>query len=230
MSHVITNGLKSAFFIAITLFCAATSFLFFVSTFAVGGEVLSNTIATALLNGALGVLVLDFAALTWLRIYLNGSDNNTLRTIAIVGAVIGLVGSSVTSLAYLMLIASAGTFPETWRTWIQWALALIAVSHFVLVFLSYWKSTQSKIDEKVAEMLAEGTEEMLKLANQNFREALPGLAQQNANELTRMLAARFSAIAALPNTNTQPGPDPPHQPGPSPNGHMEMEEGQVEGN
>ncbi len=79
----------------------------------------------------------------------------------------------------------------------QWAIAVIIVIHFILVFLSQYRATSAKIDEKTADMLAEATDEMLTLTEQSFRDNIPALANQQAGELTRLLAGRFANLSAM---------------------------------
>jgi hypothetical protein len=142
------------------------------------------------------VLVLDAAAIAWLRIYLNGSDNNALRAIAIVGASVAMVGSALTSLLYLVMVSTAAeTLGPELRQYTTWALAGLIVLHFVLVFLSGYKATSAQIDEKTADLMSQATEETLKLTEEYFRGAIPGLAQANARKLTERLAGQFATLS-----------------------------------
>lgn len=197
MKQSTASGLKKLFFVIITMLSMATSFLFFVDVFSIGNGLIEDNIISVLLNGTIGVLVLDVAAIVWLRVYLQASDNNDLRAIAIVGAIIGMVGSAITSLAYLLMSASNTVVQPEIQIYAQWAIAVIIVIHFVLVFLSQYRATSAKIDEKTADMLAEATDEMLVLTEQSFRDNIPALAKQQAGELTRLLAGRFANLSAM---------------------------------
>ena len=195
MSNSLTSGLKKVFFALIVGLSALTSFGFFVETFSLGSGILPDNALTVLINGLVGVLVLDVAAMIWLRIYLNGSDNNDLRGIAIIGASISVAGSAASSFAYLVMMSTASdTFGPELRQYTTWAIAGLIVLHFLLVFLSGYRATSARVDEKTAELMSEATNETLKLTEQYFRDSIPQLAQANANKLTEQLASRFSTL------------------------------------
>jgi hypothetical protein len=142
----------------------------------------------------------------------------------------GVIGSALSSLAYLLMVSSGYTVPERLAVYTQWAMAAVIVAHFLLVFLSSYRATSARIDEKTAAMLSEATDEMLLLTEQEFRRLIPGLARQNAEQLTQELATRFSGLSALqalqepqslpaPSSPArEPGP-PQSQPAPAANGH-----------
>ena len=198
MKQSFAIGIGRAFVTAIALVSAATSFLYFINVFSFAEGFLSGALAL-LLNGLLGVLVLDGAAFAWLWIYLQDSDNNTTRAIAAFGILVAVIGSIAASYAYLVLFAARQPLVdvENLYTATIWLMATIIVIHFSLVFLRQYKNTSAKIEEKTAEMMAEATEEMLKLTDDYFKTRIPGLAQANAQKLTRQLAARFATLSVL---------------------------------
>lgn len=226
MSNSAANWIKRAFFAAIVLLSASTSFLYFVEVFSFGRGLVEDSMISVLVNGAIGVLVLDIAALAWLKIYLQAADNNELRFFALAGASVGVIGSALASLAYLLMVSSGYAVPERLAVYTQWAMAAVIVTHFLLVFLSSYRATSARIDEKTAAMLSEATDEMLLLTEQEFRRLIPGLARQNAEQLTQELATRFSGLSALQALQEpqslpairEPGP-PQSQPAPAVNGH-----------
>ena len=199
MKSSLASGLKKVFFVLITLLSMATSFLFFVEIFSFRGAVTAGdnmAIVSTLFWGAVGVLVLDGAALVWLKTYLGASDNNAERALATVGMVVGFVGSALSSLAYLILVAGNSiTVDPSWGQYVTYAMAVIIVIHFGLVFLSSYKSTQAQIDERAASMLAEATDEMLIQTEKMFRADIPVLAKANADQLSNRLAARFTNVS-----------------------------------
>lgn len=196
MSNSLTAGIRRTFFGVIVILSAATSFMYFVETFSLGRGLLPSNTVTVLVNGLVGVLVLDAAAIAWLRIYLNGSDNNALRAIAIVGAAVAMVGSALTSLLYLVMVSTAAdTLGPELRQYTTWGLAGLIVLHFVLVFLSGYKATSAQIDERTSDLMSQATEEMLKLTESYFRESIPSLAHDNARKLTERLASQFSTLS-----------------------------------
>jgi len=198
MKQSFASGIGRAFVVAIALVSAATSFLYFINVFSFGEGYLSGAIVL-LINGLLGVLVLDGAAFAWLWIYLNDSDNNTTRAIAAFGILVAVIGSIAASYAYLILFASQQPLIDTENLYMAtiWLMATIIVIHFGLVFLRQYKNTNAKIEEKTAEMMAEATDEMLKLTDDYFKARIPGLAQANAQKLSRQLASRFATLSAL---------------------------------
>lgn len=225
MSFSMAVFTKYLFFGIIIVLSAATSFLFFVEVFQFGRGFIIDPFWSAILTGIIGVLVLDGAALAWLKIYLSGSDNNDLRALAAVGAGIGVVGSAISSFAYIVMVAAEGYQPGSdLRTYVQVAMAGIIVVHFVLVFLSGYFSTSAKIDERAAEMMSDATEEMLDLTEADFRAQIPRLAQSNADRMVRELAGRFSTLAIFDASNDAPRQELPQpqreraEQG-SPNGH-----------
>lgn len=232
MTSSLARYIKIAFFSIITLLSAATSFLFFVEVFRFGRGFIADPFWSAILTGAIGVIVLDGAAIAWLKIYLGASDNNDLRALAAIGAAIGMIGSALSSFAYLVMVAAEGYQPgDNIRAYVQIAMAAIIVVHFVLVFLSGYLSTSAKIDERMAEMMSEATDEMLTLTETYFREEIPHLARTNAKALTRGLAGNFTSLTAF-DAKRLPPPDlsdstyetPPHANGRTPeqgaaNGH-----------
>lgn len=195
MSNSAATWIRRVFFGAIVLLSASTSFLYFVEVFSFGRGLVEDSLISVMVNGAIGVLVLDIAALAWLRIYLQAADNNELRFFALTGAGVGVVGSALSSLAYLLMVSSGYAVPERLAVYTQWAMAAVIVIHFLLVFLSSYRATSAKIDEKTAAMLSEATDEMLLQTEQEFRRLIPGLARQNAEQLTQELAARFSGLS-----------------------------------
>jgi len=210
--HSLASGVKRLFFAAIVLLSASTSFLYFVAVFSFGTGLVHDNVTSVLLNGAIGVLVTDAAAIAWLTIYLRASDNNDLRNLALIGAAVGVTGSIIASLAYLLLVAGdAYAITANMRAWTQWALALIIVIHFLLVFLSNYKATSAKIDERTAALLSDATEEMLVLTQQAFQERIPTLAQNNADILTRELAGRFASLTAHDSQRSLSSTPPPEQ-------------------
>jgi hypothetical protein len=207
------TGIKKIFFVVIAGLSMATSFLYFVEVFSFGRGLINETWVSVLVNGIVGVIVLDAAAIAWLKIYLGASDNNSVRALAAFGMIIGVIGSAVSSFIYLLLSANNYTISPDMRLYTQIAMAAIIVIHFLLVFAGGYTSTSAKIDEKTSEMLAEATNEMLTLTEEYFRQAIPGLAQQNARKLTDKLRGQFSKLsvdttepAALP----QPAQQYPH--------------------
>ena len=214
MSVEFANGIKKIFFTVIAILSMATSFLYFVEVFSFGEGIVSSTWVSVMVNGVIGILVLDLAAMAWLKIYLQASDNNTLRTLATVGFVIGFVGSAVASFAYLLTVASGYQMTGDARIYTQLAMAVVIVAHFALVFLSIFKATSAKIDEKTASLLSEGTEEMLKLTDDYFRELIPALAKQNARKLADELKTKFTSMSALTGDDAEGQPQ--ALPAPSP--------------
>lgn len=208
MQSTAAKYIKGVFFTVIVLLSAATSFLYFVEVFSFGRGLLEDTLIAVLLNGLIGVTVLDAAAIAWLKIYLGASDNNELRTFAAAGMIVAMIGSALSSLAYLLMVSSGYVIPPKLATYTQWAMAGIIVFHFVLVFLSAYRATQARIDEKAAEMLSEAQEEMLKLTEQEFRLRIPDLAKTNADALTRLLAGRFASLSSLQLPKQQALPTP----------------------
>lgn len=195
MTNSMAGFIKYAFFLVIIILSAVTSFLFFVEVFQFGRGFIFDPFWSAVITGAIGVIVLDGAALAWLKIYLGAADNNNLRALAAIGAGIGVIGSAVSSFAYLIMIAAEGYQPGSeMRTYVQVAMAVIIVAHFLLVFLSGYMATSARIDEKVAEMMSEATDEMLTLTDEYFRAQIPRLARNNAERLTRELAGRFTSL------------------------------------
>lgn len=204
MKSSFASGLKKVFFVAISLLSMATSFLFFIEIFHFGDSAASGDgwgVASTLLTGFIGVLVLDAAAIVWLKVYLGASDNNSVRAIAMTGSGVGFVGSALSSFAYLILIASDIPVNPDWSSYVTYAMAVIIVVHFALVFLSQYKSTQAQIDEKTSAMLSEATDEMLKLTEERFRQSIPGLAAVNADQLTQMLAGQFTNLSVFAGQN-----------------------------
>lgn len=193
MTDSLTSGLKKLFFGLIVALSCLTSFGFFVETFSLGRGILPDNALSVLINGAIGVLVLDVAALVWLRIYLKGSDNNDLRAIAIVGAAVSMAGAATSSFAYLVMMSTAAdTFGPELRQYATWGIAALIVLHFLLVFLSSYRATHARVDEKTAELVSEATDETLKLTEEYFRASIPTLAKANAEKLTDRLASQFS--------------------------------------
>ncbi len=229
MKNEIANGIKKLFFTIIALLSMTTSFLYFVEVFSFGRGLVSDTWMSVLINGTVGVIVLDIAAIAWLKIYLGASDNNTVRALAATGFIIGLIGSAISSFAYLFSVADDFYLPPNMRVYTQIAMAAIIVIHFVLVFLSQYKSTQARIDEKTAAMMSEATEEMLKLSEEYFRASIPGLARQNAIKLTERLRGQFAKLTpdelaapltvAMGDSDQRTAvPEPSPSPSPNPNG------------
>lgn len=198
MKRSFAIGIGRAFATAVAVVSAATSFLYFINVFSFGEGLLSGTLAL-LINGLLGVLVLDGAAFAWLWIYLQDSDNNTTRAIAAFGILVAVIGSIAASYAYLVIFAAQQPLIDTGNLYTAtiWLMATIIVIHFALVFLRQYKNTSAKIEEKTAEMMAAATDEMLKLTDDYFKARIPGLAQANAQKLTRQLAARFATLSVL---------------------------------
>lgn len=196
MSNSLTAGIRRTFFAVIVALSAATSFMYFVETFSLGRGLLPSNALAVLVNGSVGVLVLDVAAIAWLRIYLNGSDNNALRAIAVVGAAVAMAGSALTSLLYLVMASTAAdTLGPELRQYTTWALAGLIVLHFVLVFLSGYKATSAQIDERTSDLMSQATEETLRLTEEYFRAEIPSLAQANARKLTDRLAGQFATMS-----------------------------------
>lgn len=195
MSNSMAEFTKKMFFAIIIALSAATSFLFFVEVFQFGRGFIIDTFWSAIITGVIGVIVLDGAALAWMKIYLGAADNNNVRALAAIGAAIGIIGSAVSSFAYLIMVAAEGYQPGSdLRTYVQVAMAAIIVAHFLLVFMSGYYATSAQIDEKTAEMMSAATDEMLILTDQYFRAQIPRLAQDNAQQLTRTLAGRFASL------------------------------------
>ncbi len=232
MKYEMTKFIKAAFFGVIAILNAATSYLFFTELFVIGGGLVSSNVS-GLVNGLLGVLVLDVAAYSWLRIYLKSADNNSLRAIAAVGAIVSAIVSAAVSLLYLIMIAAIGfDFPPSWTTYSQIGIALVIVMHFGLVFASLYMTTDSKIAERVAAMKGDATDEMLNQAEAEFAVLAPQLGAQLSADLLAdvqrdILAARtgteLAATAVRPNLErthlTGHGPDAAIVPAPPMNGH-----------
>lgn len=217
MKQSFAIGIGRAFITAIALVSAATSFLYFIHIFSFGEGFLSGPLAV-LINGLLGVLVLDGAAFAWLWIYLQDSDNNTTRAIAAFGMLVAVIGSIAASYAYLVLFAARQPLVDVGNLYSAtiWLMATIIVIHFALVFLRQYKHTSARIEEKTAEMMAEATDEMLKLTDDYFKARIPGLAQANAQKLTRQLAARFATLSVLTQLEEEAPALPTGQPEPVP--------------
>ncbi|MCW7072195.1 MAG: hypothetical protein OCU12_07740 [Methanophagales archaeon] len=201
MKTSMASGLKKIFFVAISILSMITSFLFFIEIFQIGSSVSSGdswAIASTLITGFVGVLILDVAALVWLRVYLGASDNHDERALATAGMAIGFIGSALSSFAYLILVASTSVAVDpAWQQYVTYAMALILVIHFSLVFLSSYKSTAAKIDERTSEMMAKATEEMLTLMEEDFMARIPGLAKINAHKLSQRLTQQFSSLTVF---------------------------------
>ena len=211
MKASFASGLKKAFYVAITLLSMATSFLFFTEIFSFRGAVATGNnmaIVSTIFWGVVGVLVLDGAALVWLKTYLAASDNHAERALASFGMGVGFVGSALSSLAYLILVAGNNvTVDPSWGQYVTYVMAGIIVTHFALVFLSSYKSTQAQIDERTASLLADATEEMLVQTEELFRANIPHLAQQNAGQLSNKLAARFTNLSFATAQQTANNPE-----------------------
>lgn len=200
MKQSMSSGLKKTFFVIISGISAITSFFFFTLIFDFVGVTEAGDAAGiigVIVTGLVGVIVLDGAAIVWLKIYLGASDNNDERSLAVIGMAVGFTGSALSTLSFLIMFASDVEIPANYSSYITWAMAVITVVHFALVFLSSYKSTQSKIDEKISEVLADGIDEMLKLTEQDFREQIPNLAQENASRLVQKMAGQFAGLSVF---------------------------------
>lgn len=211
MTRELANGIKKIFFVVITLLSLSTSFLYFVEVFSFGRGLITDTIVAVIINGSIGVIVLDGAAIAWLKIYLGASDNNTVRTMAAVGMTIGVIGSAVSSFAYLLISANDYVVAPDVQLYTQVTMAIIIIAHFLLVFGSGFKSTQAKIDERSAAMISDATDEMLKLTESKFREAIPMLAEMNAAQLVNRLRGQFAQLS-MPTGEEVAQPSAPPQP------------------
>ncbi len=196
MKKSLAAGLVYVFMVAIGIVSMMTSALFFVEAFTFGRGFVDGSMVGTVLAASIGVLVTDIAALVWLFFYLRVADNNTVRAIAMVGSVAGFLGSAICSFAYLSIVAgnTDSGLPANASVWIQWALAILIILHFALVFLSQYKSTHAQIAEAQSGMVAEGTDEMLKLMETEFRKHIPALAAVNADSLVRQLAGQFASL------------------------------------
>lgn len=208
MANRATNYLKIVFFGALATLSAATSFAFFMVAYVRPGDHWMYGLTV----GVVGVLVTDAAALAWLRIYLNASDNNDERALAMFGVVTGAAGSVVASLAYLLDTTPLFALPEQAAAYATVAGAIVIVIHFMLVLITQYRATRAQIDERMSGLMSEANEEMLKKTDERFRAMIPALADQNARRLATQLAGRFgllSDVGASGSVEPLPLPSPP---------------------
>lgn len=191
MKDSFASGIRKLFFVAIGLLSAATSFLYFVEVFSLGRGLVPETWMAVIINGTMGILVLDGAAFAWLRIYLGASDNNDLRALSVVGFGLGVLGSAITSFAYLFSVTEGMSLPAETAVYTQITLAVVIVLHFLLVFASSYRATSAKIDEKVAGLVSRGTEQVMKATEARFYDELEGMVDENVVVVMDQIRARF---------------------------------------
>ncbi len=194
MGRTLAQILKVVAFGIIAALSMATSFLYMTEVFQIGRGLLGAGSTVGLISGLVGVFLLDVMAFIWLRIFLSASDNNELRVYAVIGMVVALTGSIMTSFAYLMMIAAEGfTFPVQWTEYTQYALAFIMVLDFLLAFLSAARTTKARIDQEKAGLMSDANEEMIRQTKERVTEMIPGLAAQNAALMVEEFQREFLA-------------------------------------
>lgn len=174
------------------------------------------------LSGIVGVLLLDYATVKWLQIYLHGCDegNNEQRSTAQYAFYFDFAGSAVSSGAYLILSAdNLITLDASTREWI--GIASIAMIALAVIFNFYskldfdFKSNTAKESIREAERMGkiaqarQGEEKHLdELIAQKTREKLAGQAEAIAEQRADSLAAEYERIEAAKSPRTSPRPTP----------------------
>lgn len=174
------------------------------------------------LSGVVGVLLLDYAAVKWLQIYLYGCDegNNEQRSTAEWAFWFCLAGSTISSGAYLLLSAdSLITLDVATREWV--GIASIIMIAAAVVFNFYSKldfdrnSNVAKQAIREAERMgriAEAREEeerhLDELIAKETKQRLAGLADEIAAERADSLADDYRRVERAKATKSPPTP--PH--------------------
>ena len=131
MNNQNTFYIKKLFFLVIGLLSASTSFGYFMEVFQI-----SDNQTVTLLTGLTGVIITDGSAFCWLSVYLHSTTNSHGRTFSIFGMIIGLVGSIICSLSWILSTTQIVILPEQSHVWSVLAMSAVVAVHFVLVFMS----------------------------------------------------------------------------------------------
>lgn len=153
----------------------------------------------SMISGVLGVLIFDAGALAWLKIYLDGSENNDQRAIAMQTSILDIAGSATASFAQILLTGTGlvDLDPAT-RITVGWAslfaVALTLCWNFVSVWRFHKNSDMSKLAIREADRLGRIREaeesqadELDELIAQKVGEKLASL----SNELAEQQAERI---------------------------------------
>jgi hypothetical protein len=192
MKESTTSGLRKFFFGLIILISAVTTAAFFWQHFIIFPGL--PAVYNGILGAIIGVTVLDGGALAWLRIYLSGSDNNDERSIAVVSFFVDMAGSAITTFVTLFFASNLMTPPAGLGTGATIAIAAVTVFNFVMAAVFTYKSTRSQIDEKVSEMKARATKQMLGDLETELMARIPGMAERQALALADEVQAQFDQI------------------------------------
>lgn len=178
------------------------------------------------LSGVVGVLLLDYAAVKWLQIYLYGCDegNNEQRSTAEWAFWFCLAGSTISSGAYLLLSAdSLITLDTATREWV--GIASIIMIAAAVVFNFYSKLDFDR-NSNVAKQAIREAERMGRIAKareeeerhldeliaKETKERLAGLADEIAAERADSLAEDYRRVERAKATKTPHAPTPLTQP------------------
>lgn len=148
------NSAKDVFIIFAALIFIASAVLtfgfFFTHLPSIVPDVVDDFTA-AIIAGALGLVIFDGGALAWLKVYLDGSENNDQRNIALSTSVVDITGSAVASFVQILF---AGTdlvtlSPETEYT--VGIVSLVAMAGVLTFnFVSVWRFHKNSDASKTA--------------------------------------------------------------------------------
>lgn len=151
-----------------------------------------DQLTAAIIAGVLGTLIFDGGALAWLKVYLDASENNDQRSIALSTSIVDITGSAVASFVQIIF---AGTNLVALSADTRWAVGLAALVAAAGVltwnFISIWRfhknSDVSKESIREAERLAR-----IRQAEERQADYLDSLIEQ---EVETMLHDQASALA-----------------------------------
>lgn len=175
----------------------------------------------AFISGGLGVLIFDAGALAWLKIYLDGCQNNDQRNVAMSTSVLDVSGSAVASFAQIILTGTGlvALDPNTQLT-IGWASLLAVAGTLVFNFVSVWRfhknSDASKLAIREANRLGkireaeEAQEDHLDdLIAQKVHEKLAAVSDALADQQADRIVAERVRLEKSKNYESPQGPERP---------------------
>lgn len=178
---------KRVFFLIVAMLSGSTSYMYFQEVFGAG----SVGVATVAV-GITGYLMTDGAAIAWMMIYLEAAENNEERLFAIIGAIVGVVGSLTATAMFILGLSEVVVLTADMGTATTIVLMVVLVVHCLLAVLSNVRSTEAQLNEKSAEMRADANAEMMTQTEELFKEMVPSIAQENAKKLASQMRNEFS--------------------------------------